>query len=69
MNPGKRYTRPRVEAVPKQSRPNMVLKAFRVPEPLWVEVEAWAEDHDVNPSDAVREALTRLVSDDDGRGD
>lgn len=60
-----RYTSDTVRPVPKQSKPSMVLKAFRLPEPLWERLVAWSEARDLNPSDALREAVERLVREDD----
>lgn len=58
---------PRIRAVPKQSRPAMLLKNFRVPAQLWAKVEARAAREDVNPSDVVREAIEAHV-DKEGEG-
>lgn len=63
VNSSKRYTRSSVAPVPKQSRPNMVLKAFRIPPELWRRVEETCSRLAVNPSDAVRDALKRWVED------
>jgi hypothetical protein len=45
----------RVVAVPKQTRPRMVVKSFRIPEPAWAAVVARAEREGLNPTEVVRE--------------
>lgn len=47
----------RLGVVPKQTRPNMVVKTFRVPEKLWQRVVARCQAEDENPSDVIRRAL------------
>lgn len=58
-----RIPRPTVAAVtPKQSRPNMVLKAFRIRQEVSDKLDAWAEAHGMNSSEAMRHAIEQLLS-------
>ena len=46
-----------VRRVPRQSRPRLVVKSFRVSERLWQRVLSRADREEINPSDVVRQAL------------
>lgn len=48
----------RVTSVPKQTRPNMVVKTFRIQESVWADVIARCEAEGVNPTDVIRDHLT-----------
>lgn len=42
-------------------KPNMVMRSLRVPEQLWADAKARAEERQENISDVLREALERYV--------
>lgn len=48
-------TRNTLPPVPKQTRPRMVVKSFRIPEPDWLAVVARAEREGLNPTEVVRQ--------------
>ena len=54
-----------VPGVPRQSRPRLVVKSFRVSERLWRRVLAHASREEINPSDVVRAALEAYLPDED----
>lgn len=43
------------------NKPRMVMKSLRVPEKLWAEAMAKAEEREENISDVLRDALERYV--------
>lgn len=43
------------------TKPNMVMRSLRVPEPLWEAAKRRADDEQQNISDVIREALERYV--------
>lgn len=67
MVPETRYTRSTVGGVPKQSRPNLVLKAGRFDPDKWERLEAICQELGINPSDALREGVD-LFLEKHGRG-
>ena len=66
MIPETRYTGRTVEFVPRQNRPNMVLKAFRITEDEWAAVDARRQREGLNDSEAIRTALKEWASRKDG---
>lgn len=42
-------------------KPNMVMRSLRVPEQLWADAKAKADERQENISDVIREALERYV--------
>ena len=57
-----------VGPVPKQTRPKMVVKTFRVSERLWGAVVEKCQENEENPSDVIRRALEEYVDDSGGDG-
>lgn len=43
------------------TKPNMVMRSLRVPETLWEQAKAKADERQENLSDVIREALERYV--------
>ena len=59
------YTPPTVDPVaPKQSRPSMILRTFRVAEDLWERAKERGEREGVNLSDVIRDALEKYADGD-----
>jgi hypothetical protein len=50
-----------VTTLPRVAKPPMVMRSIRVPERLWNEAKAKADEREENVSDVVREALERYV--------
>lgn len=57
-------TAPTIRAVPKQTRPRMVVVNFRVPEDVKARAIERAEREGINLTDALRDFLTAWASDD-----
>lgn len=47
--------------VPPVAKPKMVMRSLRVPEALWTDAKALADERQENISDVIREALERYV--------
>jgi hypothetical protein len=44
--------------VPRQTRPQMIVRSFRVPETVWAKVTERCEREGINPTEVVRELVT-----------
>jgi hypothetical protein len=49
-------------AVPKQTRPRMVVRSFRIPEDVWAKVLERCEREGINPTEVVRELVVEWAS-------
>ncbi len=45
----------------RMAKPKMVMRSLRVPERLWLDAKAKADEREENISDVIREALERYV--------
>lgn len=48
-------------SLPRVPKPVMVMRSLRVPEKLWAEAKAKADEREENISDVIREALEKYV--------
>lgn len=65
MPPKSRNTLP---TVPRQTRPQMVVRSFRIPAETWEKVAARCEREGVNPTEVVRQLVTEWAEDDGSVG-
>lgn len=54
-------------AVPRQTRPQMIVRSFRVPADVWAKVLERCEREGINPTEVVRELVTEWVAEDSSR--
>lgn len=52
-------------AVPRQTRPRMVVRSFRIPESVWAKVVERCQREGANPTEVVRDLVTDWAEEQD----